>query len=255
MCVAVCTFADRAVFASPVAPTIRSYPSPTSVYTKGIEIRANTPGLAGGDVVSWSITPALPTGLEFSTSTGVVSGTPSALSVNAVEYTVTATNSGGDSTYEVTITVIDGRASPMSCTLTSLLPCFAACLTCFLYAVEPSSLAYSAGTSVYTKGTAITDNSPTSAGGDVVSYAISPALPAGLELDTTTGVISGNPSVLSTTATAYTVTATNSGGSTTARVTITVNDGRCHIILLDTIAVVVFCFCHCCSSWRFPPAC
>ena len=55
----------------------------------------------------------------------------------------------------------------------------------------------------------------------MVSYAVSPALPAGLTLDTATGVISGTPTAVTSTAT-YTVTATNTGGFTTASLSIAV---------------------------------
>ena len=48
----------------------------------------------GGPVVSWSITPALPAGLSFNTSTGEINGTPTAVSPSAT-YTITATNAGG----------------------------------------------------------------------------------------------------------------------------------------------------------------
>ena len=44
----------------------------------------------------------------------------------------------------------------------------------------PSALNYTTSTAVYTKGTPITPNSPTSSGGAVTSYSVSPALPAGL---------------------------------------------------------------------------
>ena len=70
-------------------------------------------------------------------------------------------------------------------------------------------------------GVAITINTPTSSGGAVTSYVVSPALPAGLTLNPSTGVISGAPTVASSTA-SYTVTATNSGGSTTASLSIAV---------------------------------
>jgi hypothetical protein len=55
----------------------------------------------------------------------------------------------------------------------------------------------------------------------VDSYSISPELPAGITLNTTTGVISGIPTVLSD-PTNYTVTATNVSGSTNAIVGIAV---------------------------------
>lgn len=53
--------------------------------------------------------------------------------------------------------------------------------------------------------------------GTVTSYSVNPALPAGLSLNTTTGVISGTP----TTAAAwnnYIITATNASGSTNGNV-------------------------------------
>ncbi len=78
-----------------------------------------------------------------------------------------------------------------------------------------------ANPAVYTTGVAIEDNYPSSGGGAVASYAISPSLPPGLMFDGATGVISGMPAVGSPTIT-YTVTAANSGGSTQAPVMITV---------------------------------
>ena len=54
-------------------------------------------------------------------------------------------------------------------------------------------------------------------------YFISPALPAGLSMSPTTGVISGTPTALSP-ATTYNITASNSSGSHTTQVTITVSN-------------------------------
>jgi len=86
----------------------------------------------------------------------------------------------------------------------------------------PSGLSYTTATADYTVGTPIPPNSPTSSGGAVTSYSVSPALPAGLSLSTSTGIISGTPTVVTSTA-SYTVTASNSAGSTTASLSITVN--------------------------------
>ena len=85
--------------------------------------------------------------------------------------------------------------------------------------------AYTAAAPVYTKGSAVADNTPTASGELVVSWSVSPPLPAGLSLSATTGVVTGTPSVLAPEAT-YVVTATNTGGSDTFTLTITVNDGE-----------------------------
>lgn len=87
-------------------------------------------------------------------------------------------------------------------------------------ATPPSSLSYSSSSLSFTAGVTITNLSPTVTG-SVTSYSVAPALPAGLSLNTTTGVISGTPSVAAASAN-YTITATNSGGSTTTTITVVV---------------------------------
>ena len=98
----------------------------------------------------------------------------------------------------------------------------------------PSALSYTTGTAVYTKGVAITANSPTSTGGAVTSYSVSPDLPAGLSLSTSTGIISGTPTAV-TAAASYAVTASNAAGSTTAGLTITVNAGAAGVQLIPNM--------------------
>ena len=184
------------VNAAVIAPSGLTYSVNPAVYTVGTAISSNTPSSSGSAVVSYSVSPGLPAGLSLNTSTGVISGTPSAAKATAT-YTVTARNSAGSTTVGLSITV---NAA----------------------VIPPSGLTYSVNPAVYTVGTAISSNTPRSSGGTVVSYAVSPALPAGLSLNTSTGVISGTPSVASATA-IYTVTATNSAGNTTVGLSITVN--------------------------------
>ena len=73
-------------------------------------------------------------------------------------------------------------------------------------------------------GSALSAATPVLTGGDINSYSISPSLPSGLNLDTTTGVISGTPT-LSSPRTTYVVTGTqsSSGLQATASISITVN--------------------------------
>ena len=85
----------------------------------------------------------------------------------------------------------------------------------------PSALTYSANPANYTRGSAITANTPSSSGGAVVSYTASPTLPAGLSLNPTTGVMTGTPTVASAQA-SYVVTASNPGGSTSVGLVLSV---------------------------------
>lgn len=59
--------------------------------------------------------------------------------------------------------------------------------------------------------------------GTVTSYSVSPALPAGLSLNTTTGAITG-PATAASEEAQYVFTATNAGGSTSCTVTIFVGE-------------------------------
>lgn len=87
-----------------VAPSQVSYGASSITYSATIASSNLTPTTAGGAVVSWSINPALPAGLNFSTTDGSISGTPTTPTASA-SYVVTAQNSGGQSTASLTIEV------------------------------------------------------------------------------------------------------------------------------------------------------
>jgi Putative Ig domain len=79
---------------------------PTTAITLTTSAAANiAPSSTGGTVVSWSIAPALPSGLTFDTATGAIVGTATTTSV-AAPYVVTAINSGGKSQATLTIQVV-----------------------------------------------------------------------------------------------------------------------------------------------------
>jgi hypothetical protein len=86
----------------------------------------------------------------------------------------------------------------------------------------PTSLTYSTNPAVYTVQVVIAGNSPSNSGGAITSYSVSPALPAGLTLNISTGEITGTPTATAAAAN-YTVTGTNAAGHTTASLSITVN--------------------------------
>ena len=149
--------------------------------TKDSVSSSGIPTVSGGPVVTWSILPTLPTGLSIDSSTGEISGTPIVLSTVAT-YTVTAENSGGSTTTTVDITVND---------------------------VVPSSIDYSNSPFTLTKDSAFSSGTPTSNGGAVTSWSVSPTLPDGLSIDPSTGAISGTPTDITPSGT-YTVTGGNS---------------------------------------------
>ena len=68
---------------------------------------------------------------------------------------------------------------------------------------------------------AITGYTISSTGGTVASWSISPAAPAGLTFNTSTGLLSGTPTTVQT-ATIYTITATNATSTATQTFTLTV---------------------------------
>ena len=122
--------------------------------------------------------------------------------------------------------VLHPRSSWVSRFVVLLLLCFGCAATAPLAGgttQAPSALVYPTNPAVYIRGSAIPYNTPTCGGGVVQSYTVTPALPAGLSLYPPNGTIYGTPSTVSPTTT-YTITASNDAGSTTASVTITVND-------------------------------
>ena len=145
---------------------------------------------ATGSPTSYTASP-LPAGLVLNSSTGAITGTPTAAGVTAV--VLTATNPTGTS-------------SPVTVTTTIAAAGIAPVIT-------------SATTAPGTVGTAFTTYTIT-ATGSPTSYTASP-LPAGLVLNSSTGAITGTPTAAAVTV--VSLTATNAiGTSSPATVTITI---------------------------------
>ncbi|MDP4850311.1 MAG: putative Ig domain-containing protein, partial [Ilumatobacteraceae bacterium] len=148
-------------------------------------------GISGTKV--FVISPTLPAGLSINTSTGVVSGTPSAASV-AANYTVTVSDGATSATAIITIGV-SGTAtlSPSTQTVTGRVGAAITATTAF-----------------------------TSTGLGTRYFSIAPALPPGLVFSSSTGVLSGTATAARG-ATTYVVTAADGTNYAVATMRLTIS--------------------------------
>jgi hypothetical protein len=84
------------------APTGLSYTTPQNLRAN-VAMGAASPTVTGA-VASYSVAPALPTGITLNASTGQISGTPT-VTAAPTTYTVTATNAGGSTTFGLSLKV------------------------------------------------------------------------------------------------------------------------------------------------------
>ena len=147
---------------------------------------------ATGFQTSFSTT-MLPAGLSVNAS-GLISGTPTGAGTTNV--TLTATNSGGTGTATLVLTI-----NPATPVISSALTASGTVGTAFSYQITAT-------------------NNPTSFGAS--------GLPAGLSVNTTTGLISGTPTAPGMTN--VTLTATGSSGTVTATLVLTINSAAPPVI-------------------------
>ena len=171
------------------APSSLTYTSPL-VFEERVPIPGINPGIVGNPDI-YEIYPTLPAGINLNPNSGQINGTPTT-AIPSATYTITARNTTGFTTATTNITVLIARPQ----------------------------ISYTTP-NVYYETVAISPLTPNKNGTTVNSFSISPALPAGLNFDTSTGIISGAATVQSS-RTTYTITATNTTGIGTALVDITV---------------------------------
>jgi hypothetical protein len=172
-----CGGRDPATLPPPALSYNGSQPFPAVVG----EAIALTPAVSTS-IDGYVVNPALPPGLSLDGLTGVISGTPIRASGSAI-FAITASYPGGHTTFRLVLSVTE----------------------------PPSHLSYPSPAKGIV-GAALTPLSPRIAG-TVEHYSVSPALPAGVVLDSTSGLIAGTPSVART-LTPYTITASSQAGST-----------------------------------------
>jgi hypothetical protein len=176
--------------------------APAITTTQAIASRTLTAGTAdsftpvtatgGYSTKTWSISPALPSGLTLTASNGLISGTPT-VNTGATTYTVTVTdvlNTSSSKTFSMTIN------APALTTTQAIT------------------------TRTFRTGAVITSYTPVTASGGygTKTWDISPALPSGLSLNTSNGLISGTPSATSG-STSYTITVTDGLSQTSSKTT------------------------------------
>lgn len=179
-------FVDNAVITSPslgLPPTL-SYSGSPYIFAQNSPITPLTPTLTG---TVTSCTASLPAGLSINNTTCVISGTPSSTQ-SATSYTITASNAIGNATANISIQIN-----------------------------AQITISYPGNPFTFTVGTPISNLTPTVGNGPATSFGISPPIPSGLSFNTTTGVISGTPSVYFSN-TAFTITATSSANGTNSTV-------------------------------------
>ena len=176
-----------------------SYPA-TNSFVKNTSTINLIPNKSSDDLKDFTIQPVLPSGVSIDNSSGIIQGT-STQSITETIFTVSASTPDGKIiTATVDITIVDGISAP----------------TISFTSATGNTINF--GSSMTVNPTTLASN-----GADINNCVISPALPDGLTINTSTCVISGTPtSTLSTTT--YTINATNSAGtSTDANVSLTVN--------------------------------
>jgi hypothetical protein len=174
--------------------------------------------------------------IRFSESVGTsFASSDLALTVTSgsIQRTVGAALDLGSNVYSVTLTNVSGTGTlaiglPAGRVTEAQFPAggsaqvnLAATSITVIVGATPPDVSYTSNTLTLTVGQAMTTLTPVNSGGASTSWSPSIALPAGLAIDNSTGVISGTPVAIQS-ATAYVITAENSGGTDTFTITITI---------------------------------
>ncbi|EMK02587.1 PF07603 family protein [Leptospira kirschneri str. MMD1493] len=175
-------------------PLSVNYSSSPYIFTKDAPIEPIQPNISGS-IEQCSSNPALPTGLLIDGKTCNISGTPT-LNQPATNYTITASNQSETKNTTIVITV---NANP------------------------PAALNFAVPVFTFTAG-ALPGFAPIAPSytGTITNCISDIPLPTGLFLETTNCSISGSPTTTQG-PTNYTITASNSFGSTNTVITITIN--------------------------------
>jgi hypothetical protein len=104
----------QTIWVQRIARPVISLSATTETVNQNVAMNGYTVTSSGGTVASYSLTGTLPAGVSFSTTTGRITGTPTAAQT-ATTYTITATNTSGSTTATFTLTVVRTCANGGTC--------------------------------------------------------------------------------------------------------------------------------------------
>ena len=143
------------------------------------------PSTTGGEIVSWSVEPPFPEGLNLMQIDGSIRGSPTEVQTLTM-HRITASNSGGSISVDILISVADMPVSNL------------------LYNPWEHDLRIGEQISI----------TPSYSGGTPDSWQISPVLPSGFQFNSANGTISGVANEVQSSWESWTIWANNTGGST-----------------------------------------
>jgi hypothetical protein len=169
------------------------YINPNPTYIKGIAIATNSLNYSGSILTKVTINKALPSGLTLNTTNGSITGTPLVAS-SLTDYIVSVTNCFGSKNVTISIKIEE----PV---------------------IGPSALNYQQNFWTLYVGQSVS-NTATVSGTKPMSFFVNTTLPGNLLLNASDGSVTG--SVGYATSGSYTVTVSNSAGSTSKTISISV---------------------------------
>ena len=160
-----------------IAPSFGAASIAAQEYITDTAINVTLPAAAGGNVaLAYTLTPALPAGLTFTSATRTISGTPSTVQTTTA-YTYTASDADANTEFSDVATLTFTIAVAED--------------------VVPSFDGASIAAQDYITGTAIEVTLPVAVGGNgAIGYTLTPALPAGLTFTSATRTLSGTPTAV-----------------------------------------------------------
>ena len=176
----------------PPGPSSITYQSKEMECVAGMICRTYSPAILGGEVESWSVEPSLPMGMEIM-GDGVIIGT--IFDIGDSNHTITASSEGGSAQTEIRIIVLHD---------------------------PPGGILYD-GQPFYWLTEQEVVQIPNISSGESLFWSVSPPLPAGVSINQSDGSLTGSP-ISPVEMSQYTITASNSGGSSSVNILIQVSE-------------------------------